>query len=344
MMHSRVFETRSIWCVATSGDRCALCTSDSCMLLDPHLNKVRTTICGFKGHVTCAAFSLASSLIAAGILHGVVQVADCSNGAFVATLLGGDASGAVGDITFSPDGTLLAAAFISGSIQIWHVGNWDRPPTVLTCQRWVFTLAFSCDGRALVVPSGSNVLRMWRIADDGTACQQLDIAVNTDPYHTNPNNDLGNVCVAFSPIDKDILAFSDIVTTIARMNTDKSLSMLHRFPIWASDLLFSPCGRRLAVVSENIKLLDVTSGARLCVMDEHSVTGVAFTANGKQLVSVSNEVKIWTVCKWSARDHHLFNPEFRRRVVWVLCARARLAKAKQNMPYEIWRMIFQSMV
>jgi WD40 repeat protein len=59
---------------------------------------------------------------------------------------------------------------------------------------------------------------------------------------------------------------------------------------------------------------------------------VAFFPNGKQLASGSNDktVRIWTLCAWSDKTHHLFGAPLKAAVFTLMCVRARLEQEQEQ--------------
>lgn len=75
---------------------------------------------------------------------------------------------------------------------------------------------------------------------------------------------------------------------------------------------------------------------------------VNFHPNSKQISTVCNDyiVRMWTVCKWSERDHQLFSSEFQALVFHLMCVKARLEfNQKGNgvtsrLPMVVWLQVF----
>jgi WD40 repeat protein len=71
----------------------------------------------------------------------------------------------VTDITFSPDGNLIAAGSQDGMVAVWEVGSWDLVDGFMAYPEGVASLAFSPDGSLLAVGGYRNQLGIWRLAD-----------------------------------------------------------------------------------------------------------------------------------------------------------------------------------
>jgi WD40 repeat protein len=69
------------------------------------------------------------------------------------------------DITFSPDGNLIAAGSQDGMVALWEVGSWELVESFLAYPEGVASLAFSPDGSLLAIGGYHNQLGVWRLAD-----------------------------------------------------------------------------------------------------------------------------------------------------------------------------------
>ena len=302
----------------------------------------------------CVATTHLSSLFVDPVDPGVIHVWDRKNNTCVTThdtpFIGLHHS-----FGFSPDSRLLTSGIdlFSGTVQLWCVDNNWFITRVLDNRLpgGIADASFSCDSRTLLC--AGDILVLWSIPHnpiDAITARRTD---RLEPLHYVPS-----VCrVEFSPVDAAVFAIgsADRGIYIAHIREDNTISVQRRFCDYTLDsvvrLSFSPCGRQLASRSLtcDMRVWDVASGKCLYTLPntdrsvDHDIT---FLTNGQQLVVTRyvGELRVIMLCKWSERTHHLFCPDFRRRVVWVLCARARLAKAEQNMPYDIWRMIFQSLL
>lgn len=70
----------------------------------------------------------------------------------------------VRDMSFSPDGRLLAIAQ-NNEIQVWQVGNWDSPAHLTGHEDMIWSLDFSADSQRLVSASQDDTVRLWSMAD-----------------------------------------------------------------------------------------------------------------------------------------------------------------------------------
>jgi WD40 repeat protein len=66
-------------------------------------------------------------------------------------------------LAFSPDGTLLAAGGVDGTVRIWGTATWEPLRTITghAEDKWVTRVAFSPDGRLLASASTDGTVRVW---------------------------------------------------------------------------------------------------------------------------------------------------------------------------------------
>jgi WD40 repeat protein len=100
------------------------------------------------------------------------------------------------DITFSPDGSLLATASALGYTILWHSSDGRRPRTLLEAKSGSYAIAFSPDGRYLASGGADSGVRVWNVATDERVYLNFG--------HTNPVTR-----VAWSP-DGHVVATSSL--------------------------------------------------------------------------------------------------------------------------------------
>ena len=194
--------------------------------------------------------------------------------------------GKIDEITYSPDGSLLAVA---SSIGVWLCNAQTGEPLDLlthTPPDIIMSVAFSPDGQTLASGGGRGTIHLWDVLT-GTQRQVIHWA--------------GNIpSVAFSP-DGQTLAGANIgyiglwdVATgkhLQSIGTEEKCNVL--------DVAFSPDGQTL--VSGNwdstVRLWDVTTGTQTHKLTEHTglVYSIAFSPDGKTVVSQSADktVHLW---------------------------------------------------
>jgi WD40 repeat protein len=189
-------------------------------------------------------------------------------------------------VTFSRDGTLLAAGLCNAMVYVWRVAD----GTLL--QRLGGQLAgdaaFSPDGSMLVTISQKTVV-LWKVAD-GTILQSLA-------------GDLVDGA-ALSP-DGAILAFASHDGLQLWRVTDSQLLQRFKNPDLAfGAVVFSPDGTLLASASDysGLQLWRVADGTLLETLDpsEYPVylRGIVFSPDGKLLVATRYADDGWTLRLW----------------------------------------------
>jgi WD40 repeat protein/uncharacterized caspase-like protein len=195
----------------------------------------------------------------------------------------------VNQLSFSPDGQLLASASHDNTVKLWRrdgtllatlTGHSDR----------VISVAFSPDGKLLASASADNTIKLWRI-EGGTEVAPLQTLTGHRDWVTS---------VSFSP-DGKILASASRDQTVKLWRRDGSLiKSLTGHRGWVNHVSFSPDGQTIASASEDnsIKLWR-RDGTLLKTLAEHRdrVTSVTFTPDSKSLASVSGDgkVRLWDV-------------------------------------------------
>jgi WD40 repeat protein len=258
------------------------------------------------------AFSPDGRLLASGTPCGplgCVQLWDATTGELVRTIKGhargvqvinreGQAEvqslpGDVGDVSFSPDGRLLASAGSDGAIELWAVSTGQLVREIYGHSKAsVCSIAFSPDGRTLAASQESVVL-LWDV-NSGDVVWELE-------EHTDL---VGRV--AFSPDGNTIASGGfDQIIMLWDAHTGQLLQRLEQ-DARISSLAFSPDGQVLASGDwdNRIWLWDLESGHLLRTYRAHrwdpfdnGVLALAFSADGCTLVSGGEDgrVILWDV-------------------------------------------------
>jgi WD40 repeat protein len=139
-------------------------------LLEPETGKVVMTLIGHEMLATAMAFSPDSTLVASASYDGTVRVWDVVTGGEVRVLTLGMMDSSEGSvlqpraafsISFSPDGSTLAAGSLDGIVRLWEARTWQEEAQLASHTACVAALAFSPDGRTLASGSWDNTVKLW---------------------------------------------------------------------------------------------------------------------------------------------------------------------------------------
>ena len=237
--------------------------------------------------VQSLAFSPDGGLLAAGRRDYSVRVWDVAAREEVARLE--DHSGDVFAVTFSPDGTVLAAD--SGSdIQLWDVASREPIATLETSSVSIWDLAFSPDGRLLAAASFDGTVSVCDVAS------REEIAV----LHGHSS---AVWSVAFSP-DGTLLASgsSDKTIRLWDVASREEIAALEGHWRGVFSVAFSPDGGILASGSADgtVKLWDVASRSEIATLKAYRrsyLKSLAFSPDGGILAAASGHgrVDLWDV-------------------------------------------------
>ena len=215
-------------------------------------------------------------------------------------LPGDPANNGAQDVAFSPDGTLLAAAYGDGYVRLWNPATGQPVGAALPADPGGSALggvAFSPHGKLLATGDSDGYVRLWDPATGQPVGARL-------PADTGPR--AGVVGLAFSP-DGRLLATADNDGTVRLW--DPATHRAVGLPLLASTspggsvygVAFSPDGRLLATADSDgyVRLWDPTTGqpvgAPFLAATNDSVYGVAFSPDGKLLASAdgNDNVRLW---------------------------------------------------
>jgi RNA polymerase sigma factor (sigma-70 family) len=199
----------------------------------------------------------------------------------------------------SPDGLTLASGHDDGTIRVWETATGKEIRSFSKAALAVTALAFSPDGKRLVVaseidwpPRGQvNPVRLWDVA---TGTEVLRFEGHTDTVHTAVFAPDGKTVATGGGRYDPTLRFWDAATGQV-LNTCKG----HKGELWS--VAFAPDGHTVASGSmdRTIRLWDVASGTELRQFGGHQkdVISVAFAPDGKTLASAGFDatLRVWDV-------------------------------------------------
>jgi WD40 repeat protein len=236
----------------------------------------------------------------------------------------------VTDPVFSPDGNILAAVALDGSVTLWNSQSGSTTQILTGHQSGVNAIAFSPDSKILATGGQDAQIKIWNAAtgteqlnlsgEGGTAVTDLvfssdgkTLAVSgqdarimlwdTQSGSTTQiltSHQSGVNAIAFSP-DSKILATGGQDAQIKlwdRATSQNQANLPGESGVAVVNLVFSPDGQSLASVgeSEQVVLWDMSSKQpQLLTGHKDLVDKVVFSSNQKTLASVgkSGQVIVW---------------------------------------------------
>jgi WD40 repeat protein len=207
----------------------------------------------------------------------------------------------VNTVAFSPDGKTLVTGDGQGVLRIWNPATGQQTGTELLGHTGaVQDIAFAPGGSALASASDDGTVRLW----DFTVRQALGAELTRQAGSVND--------IAFSPDGKLVAAGGDDqtarlwdVATGAQVRVISPEQTLTNVPVGMTpypidEVAFSPDGRLLATMGNQVRLWNVQSGAQvagvLSLPPGDAQGGGAFSPDGRLLVTAGDAgVRLWNV-------------------------------------------------
>jgi WD40 repeat protein len=240
----------------------------------------------------------------------------------VYTILQGHA-GAISDLAWSPDGSLLATASSDGSVRIWNAATGQQRSAYSNDTRQPRAVAWSPDGSRLAIgyhgeKRDTEVVQIV-LAQSGERVNAFDSSAGFWRAHDEKTI----YAIAWSP-DGTKLAWGgreskvDVLDVRARrlLATYKG----HNSTVYA--LAWSPDGRQIASTGADdaIHLWDALSGRNAATYFKHSsvVTGVAWSSNGQRIVSASHDrtAYVWNAITGTTLTTYRGHGDYINTVAW----------------------------
>lgn len=194
------------------------------------------------------------------------------------------------DVSFSPDGNIIASASNDKTVKLWtKKGQLLKP--ILKHRSSVWTVSFSPNGQFIASGDNEGIVKIW----NNNGILQKEIKTR--------NRDSNNIVIRVNfSANSQMLASanSDQKVRIWRIADGKLLNIfLHNAPV--GSVSFSPNGQMIASSGwdNTIKLWRLSDGKLIKILKGHSniVHGVSFSPNGQFLASCSSDgnIRLWRV-------------------------------------------------
>ena len=259
-----------------------------------------------KGGINAIAYSPDSTRLAVSSDLGIWMYDTDSGeelGLFVARSPNLDTPAAlasIGDITFSPDGNMLATAGYDHVIRLWDALTGEQKATLIGHESRVTCVAFSPDGRTLASGGGydDKTVRLW----DVNRRQQKVILSGHESRVT---------CIAFSPDGRTLASgggYNDKTIRLWDVDEHQRKAILTGHQSSICCIAFSPDGRTLASGGgydehKPVRLWDVNTGQEKQALTglDSNVYGIAFSPDGKTFACGGPEgaVSLWDTTTWT---------------------------------------------
>lgn len=199
---------------------------------------------------------------------------------------------------FSPDGKIFAYTKPSirsssrSDLFFWNLET-EEPSFQGEIEGFITSLAFSSDGKRIVLVSNDKTVYIWDVETKKEICR---LEGHTDRVNS----------VAFSPDGKQIVTASwDRTMRIWDAETDKGILRVMEHPDVVYSAAFSPDGKRIISASSDktVYIWDIETNKVIRKLKGHAdyVNSVAFSSDGKRIISASKDK---TVRIWGARLPH----------------------------------------
>jgi WD40 repeat protein/serine/threonine protein kinase len=217
------------------------------------------------------------------LFQGEVKLWDAATGKEAQPLRGSGVSAR--SLTFSPDGSQLAAGGLNKVVLIWDVLTGKQLRALKGHDGWVLSVAYSPDGKHLATASEDGTARVW---DASTGAEELRFPSHAAPVH----------CVAYSPDGRRLASWGmDFHLRVWDASTGEEQQRLAGHSGRVFNLHFHKDERHLVSAgADGMRLWDLKTGEKRAIKGINSACLRAlFSPDGERLVSAlwDNSVQVW---------------------------------------------------
>ena len=201
----------------------------------------------------------------------------------------------ISNISFSPNGQLIASASRDGIVKLWH-RNGKLLKSWQAHSEWIWKVKFSPDGQLLASSSDDEKVKLWSL-------EKLLNLEEESPLQIL-EHDSGITGISFSSNGQTLATASGYpggnnAVKLWSVNSGKLIEVFpnHQKKVW--DVSFSPDGKLIvsASIDETVKLWTV-EGKLIKTIKAHTdgVISISFSPDGKFFLSASQDgtVKLWS--------------------------------------------------
>ena len=204
------------------------------------------------------------------------------------TSLRSPGSGAITVLEFSPDDRELSVGHRDGALNTFVIADPTESSCIAReCDGGVNDLAYSPDGRFMVVASSNNVVQQFSSRpDNGTPWK---IPLNVEPLAVTYCENGNTIAIETSTGE---LQLWDVATRTLRTTVKAHTSRINVLSVFPDGTTLASGGR-----DRRLQLWDTTSGERLTTLRGHSrqFFSIAVSLDGKTMASggLAGDVRVW---------------------------------------------------